>query len=263
MRQVLLGLYAYLVFLLLALVLLPAFVAVALWKRRRDPTNRARGRMMRFFGRAASILTPMWRFTVEGQAPADIEQRGYVVVSNHESNADPFLLSHLPFAMRFIAKEELFRLPLLGWLMRCGGDVRLKRGDATSVRAMMAECERTLRGGLPVMIFPEGTRSRDGQLLPFKDGAFRLAIQAGAPILPLVIEGTRTCMPKGSRWFGVARASVRILDPIATDGMTDVAALRDLTRECIARARTSSAGARESVVPSALPAGAPPIPLQR
>jgi 1-acyl-sn-glycerol-3-phosphate acyltransferase len=103
---------------------------------------------------------------------------------------------------------------------------------------MMAECKRALAAGIPVMLFPEGTRSKTGELLPFRDGAFRLAIEAGVPILPLAVAGTRECRPKGSKWFGEARAKVQVLAPISTEGLTvdDVASLRERTRDAIADA---------------------------
>lgn len=236
MRRTLLGLYTYFEFFSIAVLMLPVFAAVAVWKRDSDPTYRARGRVMRFFGHFTSRLTPIWKFSVEGEAPADIDERGYVVVANHESVADPFLLTYLPFDMRFIAKEEMFRLPLIGWLLQCSGDIRLKRGHGDSIRAMMEECRRTLEHGLSVMIFPEGTRTRDGQLLPFKDGAFRLAIETQSPVLPVALKGTRTCMPADSLWFGEARAAVRILEPVPTAGLTlaDVEQLKATVRERIA-----------------------------
>ena len=101
---------------------------------------------------------------------------------------------------------------------------------------MADECDR-LQQQVSVMIFPEGTRSRDGELLPFKDGAFRLALEAGVPIVPLVVAGTRDAMAKGS--FRFQRARVKVLPPIETAGLTvnDVVALRDRTRAVIADAR--------------------------
>jgi 1-acyl-sn-glycerol-3-phosphate acyltransferase len=188
--------------------------------------------------RVAKRLTPLWKFEVRGTPPPDIATRAYVVVSNHESNADPFLLSWLPWDMRWVAKQELFRVPFAGWAIALAGDIPLRRGKAESVREMFTECRRTLDAGLSVMMFPEGTRSRDGHLLPFKDGAFDLAIQAGVPILPLALTGTHDCMPKGSAWFGEAVAVVQVLAPISTAGMTtaDVGPLRDGARSIIARA---------------------------
>ena len=99
----------------------------------------------------------------------------------------------------------------------------------------------TLVAGLPVMLFPEGTRSRDGELRPFKDGAFRLAIETQVPVLPIAIEGTRDCRPKGSWWFGRARAKARILAPVPTHGLGagDVASLRETVRGRIAAAHAS------------------------
>jgi 1-acyl-sn-glycerol-3-phosphate acyltransferase len=233
-----LTLYTYAEFLGLAVGFLP-IMAVSSLRHRGDVTQRAPGRWMRRFGRTSSKLSPIWDFSWEGTPPADIDRRAYVVVCNHESNADPFLLSHLPWDMRWIAKEEIFRLPLLGLLMRAGGDIELKRGDKESVTAMLDESLATLKAGMPIMMFPEGTRSKDGNLLPFKDGAFDLAIKAQVPVLPLALRGTKDCMRKGAMALGNAKAKVRVLDPIATTGMTasDVGALRDRTRDLIQAAR--------------------------
>ncbi len=232
MRSVVYGLWTYLEFALLALFFVPVMGIYCL-VRKRD--LRGRGGWMRRFGRMCARVSPIWRFRVEGSAPPDIERRAYVVVANHESSADPFLLSWLPFDMRWVAKVSLFKTPVIGWLMRFGGDIQLLRGDGESVRAMLAEARTTLDTGLPVMIFPEGTRSPDGALQRFKDGAFHLAIEAGVPILPLAIEGTRACRPKGSLWFGVASARVRMLQPIPTKGLTlaDLPKLREETRAAI------------------------------
>lgn len=232
MRTAALGLYTYAEFGVCAAAFLP-LMGVAARLHRDDPTQRVPGQWMRRFGRTTSRLTPLWRFSVEGEPPADILRRAYVVVCNHESQADPFLLSFLPFDMRWIAKEELYKLPVIGKMMQFGGDIPLRRGDGDSVRDMMREARRTLDGGMPVMIFPEGTRSKDGRLLPFKDGAFRLAIEAGVPILPLALAGTRNCRPKGSKWFGEAEAVVKILQPIETTGAS-VDDIRERARSRIA-----------------------------
>lgn len=240
MTSVLLGVYTYAEFFGCAVILLPAMGAAHVLHRN-DPTRRVPGRWMRRFGRLTSGLTPVWRFSVDGEVPADISHRGYVVIANHESTADPFLLSWLPWDMRWVAKEELFRLPLIGWLMRLGGDIPLRRGARDSVARMMGECSRTLAGGLPVMIFPEGTRSPDGELLPFKDGAFELAIESQVPILPVALAGTRDCRPKGSRWFGHAHAHARVLRPIDTTGLTlaEVPRLKETARGAISEALPS------------------------
>ncbi len=229
-----LGAYTYLEFGLTVLGYLP-IMALSSLRHRGDPTQRIPGRWMRRLGRTAGTLTPLWKLKVEGERPSDIDHRGYVVVSNHESTLDPFLLSFLPWDMRWVAKEELFKPPVVGWAMRWGGDIPLRRGAGDSIRQMLDECERAIRGGISVMMFPEGTRSRTGDLLPFKDGAFKLAIKTGAPILPIAITGTRAMMPKGARWFGETKACAKILPPISTEGMTDddLKTLREQARNAI------------------------------
>jgi 1-acyl-sn-glycerol-3-phosphate acyltransferase len=169
--------------------------------------------------------------------------------------------------MRWIAKEELFRLPILGWMMRFGGDIPLRRGERASVEEMLREAKHTLAHGMSIMMFPEGTRSQTGKLGAFKDGAFQLAIDAQVPILPLALAGTRACRPKGSLWFGEARATVKILAPIETVGMTaaDVPALRERARTQISdalpalRRSVGSADAEPEPEPKAI-AGAARVP---
>ena len=229
------GLYTYVEFGLVVSAFLPV-MAVSSALHRGDPTQRIPGRWMRRLGRTSSYLTPLWKFDIEGKGPSDIDRRAYVVIANHESQADPFLLSWLPWDMRWVAIEELFRVPLTGWAMRFSGDIPLRRGEGDSVRQMMAECERALAAGISVMMFPEGTRSDDGSLRAFRDGAFRLAIRAGVPILPVALAGTREMRPKHSKWFGRAHACAKVLDPIPTAGLgdDDVATLRDRSRDAIA-----------------------------
>ncbi len=249
MTSALLGVYSYAEFGVCLGAWLPVLAATRV-AHRGDAVPRHPGRALRRMARVAKSLTPLWQFEVRGQAPADIagpRPRAYVVVSNHESNADPFLLSWLPWDMRWVAKEELFRIPFAGWALTLAGDIPIRRGDAESVRAMLAECRRTLEAGLSVMMFPEGTRSRDATLLPFKDGAFALAIEAHVPVLPLALTGTRSCLPKGSRWLGEASAVVQILEPLSTEGMTvdDVPRLRERAREIIVGAVGRLRGERE------------------
>lgn len=235
MKNVVTGLYTYAEFGVVLTSFLP-IMALSHLRHRDDPTQRLPGRWMRRLGRTATRLQPLWKFHVEGERPADIDHRAYVVIANHESTADPFLLSWLPWDMRWVAKEELFKPPMVGWAMRWGGDIPLRRGDGDSVRTMMAECERALAAGISVMMFPEGTRSKDGSLLNFKDGAFSLAIRAKVPVLPVAIAGTRAMRPKNSKWFGKATAGARVLAPVPTEGLSeaDVPALRDRCRDVIA-----------------------------
>jgi 1-acyl-sn-glycerol-3-phosphate acyltransferase len=159
-----------------------------------------------------------------------------VAVSNHESFVDMLLISHLPFEMKWLSKESILKIPAVGWLMMMAGDIRLVRGNKDSIVAAMAECGRVLDNKITVMLFPEGTRTRDGSLGVFKDGAFRLAIEHQVPILPMVVDGTRTALAAGGWLMNVTEAQVKVLEPIPTTGMTsdDIGPLRDRVRTLIA-----------------------------
>lgn len=203
-----------------------------------DPGRYTVGRWFRRAAVTAVALNPLWRFRTSGVRIRD-PRRPYVAVSNHESLADIFLISHLPWEMKWLSKEAIFRLPVMGWMMRMAGDIPVRRSERSSRAEALDQCRDRLARRVSVMIFPEGTRSRTGELLPFKDGAFRLAVETGIPILPLAVAGTRGAMPKGSLLFGRADAVVRALEPIPTAGLTldDVPALRERVRALIQRER--------------------------
>jgi 1-acyl-sn-glycerol-3-phosphate acyltransferase len=204
-----------------------------------DPGRYAAGLMFRLIAVFTVKLNPLWKFDAGGKFVHD-PRRPYVAVSNHESYADIFLISHLPWEMKWMSKETMFKIPCMGWMMRMAGDIRVVRGERTSAIQALAAARDRIKKRVSVMIFPEGTRSRGNGLLPFKDGAFRVAIETGAPILPLVVAGTRRAMAKGSFRFQRARARVTVLDPIETAGLTldDVGTLRDRVRTLIEEAHT-------------------------
>lgn len=204
-----------------------------------DPGRYWAGLLFRKVGVVTAMLNPLWRFRVGGVFPTN-PRNPYVAVSNHESFVDILLISHLPWEMKWLSKIEILRIPVLGWDMWLAGDVPVERGTARSAVKAMRRCREILqREKVSVIIFPEGTRSPTRDLLPFKDGAFRLAIDAGVPILPMVVRGTGNALPKHGWRFGPSDAEVRVLEPVPTTGMTaaDVPALRDRVRELIAGVR--------------------------
>jgi 1-acyl-sn-glycerol-3-phosphate acyltransferase len=140
-------------------------------------------------------------------------------VANHSSFTDVFLLASLPWEMKFLSKKTIFRIPLLGWQMTIAGDVPIVRGDKASVQSAMRQLRERLDRRLSVIFFPEGTRSRDGSLGEFREGAFRLAIEAGVPVLPLAIYGASSSLPKHSFVFQPSTAALRVLSPEPTAGL--------------------------------------------
>jgi 1-acyl-sn-glycerol-3-phosphate acyltransferase len=188
-------------------------------------------------GATSARLNPFWKFAIHG-TPTPPAPRT-VVVSNHESNADPFIISYLPWEMKWMAKSSLLKIPVVGWAMWLAGDIPVRRGEKDSAIQALDTCKRWLDKGVPIMIFPEGTRSKTAELLPFKDGAFRLAIEAGADVLPMAVSGTRRALPKHSWRFATARALVMVGTPISTKGMTlaDLERLKAMAREQIVSMR--------------------------
>jgi 1-acyl-sn-glycerol-3-phosphate acyltransferase len=180
------------------------------------------------------VMNPFWRLRVEGRGK--LPWRGAaVVVANHLSLLDILVLYGLFRPFKWVSREDLFRVPVVGWNMRMNDYVPLRRGDRESVREMMAHCRAHLARGVPVLLFPEGTRARDGRLQPFKGGAFRLAAEAGCPVIPIAVEGTADALPKaGLMLRGPMSARVTVLDPIPPSDDAD--ALREAAHAAIAAA---------------------------
>jgi 1-acyl-sn-glycerol-3-phosphate acyltransferase len=182
-------------------------------------------------GRWQSFLYRLWgtwvlaifgaRVTVRG-AERMKPGRGYVIVSNHLSLVDtPVLVRYLPVEAKFLAKRELLKVPFVGWYLRFNGHLTVDRGSIRSSLTSMNECARLVRERtLSVLIFPEGTRSRDGQLQPFKDGAAYLAIQSGVELAPVALVGTDDVLPAKDSCFISGDVELRIGEPIATTGLT-------------------------------------------
>jgi 1-acyl-sn-glycerol-3-phosphate acyltransferase len=169
--QSILSLWAWLVLVLCILIWFPLLIVVRLLTAPFDPGRYATGYLFRRIGPVMASLNPLWRFRYSGIMPQD-PRRPFVVVSNHESFADILLISHLPWEMKWLSKAELFRIPVMGWMMWLAGDIPVKRGFGPSAVEAMERCRDVLRKRVSVMIFPEGTRSKTSELLPFKDGAF-------------------------------------------------------------------------------------------
>jgi 1-acyl-sn-glycerol-3-phosphate acyltransferase len=155
---------------------------------------------------------------------------------NHQSSMDiPVLLAHLPFQFRFVAKRSLFRYPFMGWHLRRSGHIAVGRDRPGEARKSVDEAASKIRDGYPVVVFPEGGRSRDGGILPFKSGAFRLAIMAGVPVTPLTLNGTMATLRPDTVHIRSGRVEVIIHPPIPTAGMTrdDVDALAEQVRNLV------------------------------
>lgn len=237
--------WAWFVLVVVIIVFCPLVAITRLVTAPFDPGRYHAGLVFRKLAVVHQTLNPLWHFRISGPIPGD-PRRPYVVVANHESFVDILLISHLPFEMKWMSKETFFKFPLVGWMMQMAGDIRLVRGDKTSIVEALVQSRDRLDKRVSVMIFPEGTRSQTGELGSFKDGAFRIAIEAGVPILPLAVFGTRDALIKHDWRFGSSDAELRVLEPILTEGLNsdDVADLRERTRDAIETALTEMRAAQ-------------------
>jgi len=170
-----------------------------------------------FWASLYSWLNPLWRVRVEGKENIRPD-RTYVMVANHQSFLDILILFRLFRHFKWVSKAEMFRIPCIGWNMTLNRYVKLRRGSPESIAQMMATCEKHLAEGSSLMICPEGTRSEDGRLKPFKHGAFTLAQRAKVPLLPIVIEGTAHALPKhGFVLRGRHAIRIRVLPEIPVE----------------------------------------------
>ena len=180
-------------------------------------------------------LNPYWKLMVSGLENID-RKKTYVIIANHLSQADIVLLYQTRMQFKWVAKSPLFAVPVLGWCMTLCKHIKLERGSLSSVKDIYRKAATWLRSGMSVLFFPEGTRSENGDMKEFQNGAFKLAIKENVPILPIAIRGTHNTLPKGSWLFNTnITLRLKVLPSIDVSGYSpaDFAALRDRAREAI------------------------------
>jgi len=144
-------------------------------------------------------------------------KRSYIYMSNHQSNFDiPVLLAYLPVQFRWLAKAELFNIPIFGFAMHRAGYISIDRSNRRSAISSLKRAAKMIREGVSVIIFPEGTRSRDGNISTFKKGGFILALDSGVPIVPVIIHGTRAIMSRNHLRIKPGKVVLEIGRPIET-----------------------------------------------
>ncbi len=199
------------------------------------------------WARLVSWITPMW-VTVKGSEHAD-PKRTYVVVCNHQSQYDILLVyGWLKLNLKWVMKQELRKIPGLGLGCEKAGHIFVDRSNPRAARGAVVEALQRLGHGVGILFFVEGTRSSDGQLLPFKKGAFRLAVEQQLPILPVTVSGTRNILPARSLRLFPGRGTLTIHPPIETTGMdiSDVDLLMQQSRAALASALPQVSGSVNS-----------------
>ena len=172
-------------------------------------------KIARFWGKSILVVSGV-KVCVKGLSNVDLAAP-YIYMPNHQSNFDiPVLLGHLTVQFRWLAKMELFKIPIFGRAMRKAGYISIDRYHRESAIESLKVAANKIKNGVSVLIFPEGTRSRDGKIRPFKKGGFVMAIDCGVPIVPVVITGTRAIMPRGRFRVYPGQVSMVIHKPIDT-----------------------------------------------
>lgn len=200
-----------------------------------DSSGRAAFELARLWAKTLVVI-PFVRVKVEGMEKLDPNGK-YVFVCNHLSYMDtPSVLSTLPVHFRFLAKDELFKIPFMGHYLHRGGHIGVPLEDPrASVKTLLKAAEVLRTHGYSLFIFPEGGRSETGELQAFMDGAAFLAIKAKVPLVPLALIGTREVLPMHGKVFTPGLVRLRIGDPIATESLVtgDRTALTATSREKI------------------------------
>lgn len=213
-------------------VLGSAAVGVTLWRGNGDAAHV----IGRFW---AGCLLALSRVRVRLEGLENIDPRStYVFMANHQSMFDiPALQAHLPMQFRWLAKKELFEIPIFGHAMAGAGYIPIDRSNRRSAHKSLMEGARKIAEGVSVVVFPEGSRSKDGEIMPFLPGGFHLAARSGRPIVPVVMAGTHAVLPKGSLRMRPGRVVVSILRPIDTASLAkaDKQALMDNVRSMMIR----------------------------
>jgi len=147
--------------------------------------------------------------------------RSYIYMANHMSNFDiPVLQAFLPVQFRWLAKAELYKIPVFGYAMKRAGYISIDRFDRKSAIESLNKAVKIIRNGISVVIFPEGTRSRTHNIQPFKKGGFILAVDSGVPIIPIIIHGTERIMPKKQMLIKPGNVTLEIAKPIHSSDYT-------------------------------------------
>ena len=219
--QVLASCYFWSSLFLVSAILFP--VSVFLWIIT-VPFDRRRYILHQWTGVWSDIIlgmNPYWKVRIHGREKID-PRKVYVMVSNHQSGLDIMVLFKLHRHFKWVAKKGLFRIPFIGWNMGLNGYIPIERSRGRSKLQMMDKAALSLKAGNSVMIFPEGTRTRDGNLQSFKSGAFRLAKDTEAEILPVAISGTFYAIRKGGLMIRKNKnLTVTILDPLPYETFKD------------------------------------------
>lgn len=193
-----------------------------------DKYRKAPNFTLSIMARLMMKASPGWKMSIEGVEKYD-SSKPTIFVCNHQSFLDMAIIYHLPWKMKWVSKQSLTYIPVMGWLVWLTGHLTINRSSNTALKKL-ENLVAPLKDLVPVMIFPEGTRTMDGKMKPFKNGAFLLAKEHGFRIQPMVIDGGYYAMPPGSGYLNPkVNFKLKVLDVIEPDECEDMKTLKDHT----------------------------------
>jgi len=175
-----------------------------------------------FWASCYTWLSPIWSVTITGRENVD-RKKACIMTCNHQSMIDILVIYRIFLHFKWVAKSSLFKIPIIGWNMWLNRYIKIERSSTKSQRKMLKQCAENIQKGSSVMIFPEGTRSRDGELRHFKEGAFLIALKQKTDIVPMVVDGTAKALPeKGIFPFRKQKVCLHILSPVSYETFKDM-----------------------------------------
>lgn len=232
MARFLFSVYVWLYYSILFLVFFILISIVFLLTLPFDRYNKITNRMLAFMAKLMMRPTPSWKMHIEGEEKYDAT-KPTIFIANHQSFMDIPLAFQLKWKMKWVVKHSMTYIPVMGWMVKLTGHLTINRSSKSALKKL-SKLVQPLKDLVPVMIFPEGTRSLDGTVKNFKNGAFLLAKEHGFIIQPIVIDGAYSALASGSKLFNPkAKFKLKVLDSIDPDAFESMTALRDHAREVI------------------------------
>ncbi len=214
MKSILVSAYVWIFAVISIIIIFPIYLTIWVLTVSFDRKLMAVHYITCLWGSLYTWINPWWQISIENREKLK-DSKTYIIISNHQSMLDILALFRLLAQFRWISKTEIFKIPVVGWIMTLNNYIKVKRGDKKSVIKMLETSKKVVSSGISVLIFPEGTRSRNGNLQQFKDGAFILAADTKTNILPVLINAVSgTLARKGIFIMKKQSIKVRILDEI-------------------------------------------------
>jgi 1-acyl-sn-glycerol-3-phosphate acyltransferase len=203
------------------ILLLPITILIRVCTYWWDPKLSLLQSISNFLGIMYLWIMPFWSIEVINRKLID-PHKVYMIIANHQSITDTIVICHLRKHMKWVSKTENFRIPILGWLMRLNNYIEVDRADPTARHNLLKDCETVIQRGSSVIMFPEGTRTRDGEIGAFKEGAFKVALEFRIPILPVLLDGSMEAVPRrGIIFMGNHKLKLKVLPVIPYESFKD------------------------------------------